>query len=50
MQTRIYGKKYVNSGGTRKKYILKNRRDAYSDLDLYLYVIISPIQLARQSL
>ncbi len=29
---------------------LKTRRDAYSGLDLSIYVIKSPIQLVRQSL
>jgi hypothetical protein len=30
--------------------IVKIRRDAYSGLDLFIYVIKSPTQLVRQSL
>ncbi len=37
-----------NSKGHQKH--LKTRRDAYSGLDLSIYVIKSPIQLVRQSL
>ncbi len=36
-------------GGTSKK-ILKTKRDAFSGLDLSIYVIQSPIQLVRKSL
>jgi hypothetical protein len=45
MQTRIYQKKCVN--GSEKS---KDRRDAYSSLDLSIYAIKSPIQLMSQSL
>ncbi len=40
----------VNSEGHLKIVKKKYRRDAYSGLDLSIYVIISPIQLVRQSL
>ncbi len=53
MQTRIYRKKYVNGSENSKghqKIKIKTGRNAYSGLDLSIYIIKSPIQLVRQSL
>ncbi len=47
MQTHIYRKKYVNWEGYLKKYIKKTKRYATSGLDLSIYAIKSPLQLAR---
>ncbi len=44
MQTRIYRKKCVNGSENPKG------RNAYSGLDLSIYVIKSPIHLVSQSL
>jgi hypothetical protein len=52
-QTRIYRKKYVNGSANSKghqKIKIKTRLNAYSGLDLSIYIIKSPIQLVRQSL
>ncbi len=50
MQSRIYRKKYLNGSVNSEGHLKKTRHDADSGLDVYIYVIKSPIQLVRQSL
>ncbi len=50
METRINRNKYVNGSVNLEGHLKKNKRDAYSGLDLFVSVIKNPIQLVIQSL